>query len=224
MIRDAAVDLIMKRLGNQTNTSLRQDIINEMVQAQESVLEADVFHPWFLVSEESSSATTIADERVLLPSDFLALWDYAGLYRYDASLEDPYIEMSRGDWDIIKGQFNYADKPTHWDISGNYLLMRPLADAAYPLRFWYIAKGSSLAGTYGETGGGNVENVWLKWASDWLIAETGMVIAEQYLQYTDPRVKVWEKAAAKGRQKLLVRNIEMAEAHKCRVMGEWYGT
>jgi hypothetical protein len=220
MLRDAAVDLLMKRLGNQNDVTLKDDIINEMVQAQETVLEGDVFHPWFLVSEEASNSTSVGEERVPLPEDFLALWTL-GLYRYDSTQTDPYIEMVREDWDLIKTVKNYSDEPTHWDIGGDYLLMRPLADAVYPLRFWYIARATSLAGTYGDVTT-NVENAWLRWASDWLLGETGMVIAEQYLQYTDDRVNTFRTQAARGRQRLVTLNVAMEEALKRRVIGGDY--
>jgi hypothetical protein len=222
MLRDAAVDILMKRLGNQQNPALRQDIINEMVIAQETVLEGDIFHPWFLVSEEASNSTIVGDERVLLPDNFIALWEEAGLYRYDANLDDPYVEMDREDWSLIKKELNYSDTPTHWDIGGVYLLMRPLADAVYPLRFWYIGREPSLAGTYGATAGtdGNIENNWLKYAADWLLGETGIVIGEQYLTYKPERVKTFRDQVARGRNRLMSLNVEMEEALKRRVMGE----
>jgi len=216
MLRDVAVDMLMKRLGNSKDLTLRQDIINEMVQAQETVLEGDVFHPWFLVSEESSSSTAVADERVVLPLDFLAQWQFGGLFRFDAALDDPYIEMTQADWEDIKEILNFADKPTHYDVAGPYLLMRPIADAIYPLRFWYIAKGISLAGAYGDPT--NIENIWLKWASDWLIGETGSVIAEQYLQMTETRVATFRTQAIRGRERLRLKNVEMEEGLKRREM------
>lgn len=217
MLRDAAVDLMMKRLGNQNDVSLRDDIIAEMVQAQATVLEGDVFKPWFLVSEEASNTTAIGEERVPLPADFIDFWDEIGLYRYDASLDDPYIEMVRDDWELIKECKNFSDKPTHWDVGGMYLLMRPLADAVYNLRLWYIAKGLDLSGTYGDAN--NIENDWLKWASDWLIGETGAVIAEQYLQMTDKRVEAWQRQAVRGRERLRTLNVKMEEALKERIRG-----
>ena len=217
MLRDAAVDLMMKRLGNSNDITLRADIIAEMVQAQATVMEGDVFHPWFLISEESANTTTLGEERVPLPANFLGLWEEIGLYRYDAALDDPYVEMSRDDWDLIKACKNYSDTPTHWDLAGQYLLMRPLADAVYPLRFWYIGRGASLAGVYGDVGT-NIENVWLEHAADWLIGEVGAVIAEQYLQMTGARVQTWKDQAKRGRERVRVLNIEMQEALKKRVM------
>lgn len=216
MLRDQAVDLLMKRLGNSKDVSLRDDIIAEMVQAQATVLEGDVFHPWFLVTEEASSETTIGDERVELPDDFLSFWEYAGLYRYDDTLDDPYVEMDREDWDLIKAHLNYSDTPTHYDATGKYLLLRPLADAVYPLRLWYIGRGADLSGTYGD--GNNIENVWLKWASDWLIGETGIIIASQYLQMPDAKVRGFSAQAARGRQRIKDLNVEYEEVLKRRIM------
>ena len=217
MLRDAAVDLMMKRLGNQNDTTLRDDIIAEMVQAQDTVMEGDTWKPWFLLSEESSNATTIGEERVPLPIDFIDLWDEVGLYRYDASLDDPYVEMVRDDWGLIKECKNFSDTPTHWDLAGDYLLLRPLADAAYPLRFWYYAKDTSLAGTYGDAN--NIENDWLRWASDWMIGETLAVIAEQYLQMTDNRVNSYKAIAVRGRERLRILNVKMEETLKERIRG-----
>lgn len=95
--------------------------------------------------------------------------------------------------------------------------MRPLADAVYNLRLWYIAKGLDLSGTYGDAN--NIENDWLKWASDWLIGETGAVIAEQYLQMTDKRVEAWQRQAVRGRERLRTLNVKMEEALKERIRG-----
>jgi len=218
MLRDAFVDILQKRLGSNFDDSLRQDIINEMVFVQENILEGDIFKPWFLVSEESSNSTIVGDERVLLPSDFLAVWEYGGLSRYDASLDDPYVEMIREDWDEIAECLNYSGKPTHWDIAGQYLLMRPLADDVYPLRWWYFKRAASLAGPYGDIPT-NIENEWLEWASDWFLGEVGAVIAEQYLQMTESAIQKFQVQAARGRERLRLKNVDMEETQKRRVMG-----
>lgn len=217
MTRDEFVDTLMKRLGRQKDTTLQDDIIAEMVIAQSQILEGDTTHPWFLVSEEATSATVIGDERVALPTDFIGLWQYGLLHRYDVALDDPYIEMSREDWDEISLNLNYSDTPTHYDLAGAYFLMRPLADAIYPLKFYYIQRGADLSGTYGDAN--NIENVWLEWANDWFMGEVGMVIAEQHLQFKKDRVTRFEKQAARGRNRVLFKNVAMEEALKTRLMG-----
>ena len=216
MLRDAAVDMMMKRLGNSNDLTLRDDIIIEMVQAQETVLEGDVLRPWFLVKEDQTLQTTIGLEEVPLPTDFLALWELDGLYRFDAAVEDPYIEMAREDWDEIKEFLNYSNKPTHWDIVADNLRMRPLADAVYPLRFWYIMKDATLAGDYGTN---NIENLWLQHASDWLIGEAGFIIADQYLMMPKEKVAAFAAQAARGRRRLYSQNVAMEETLKSRIRG-----
>jgi hypothetical protein len=212
MLRDTAVDLIMKRLGNRTGADLQQDVINELVTAQADVLEADPIVPWFLLSEESNAQTTVGDERVELPADFIMPWEYGFLYRYDAALDDPYIEMSRDDWGHIKMVNNFSGIPTHYDISGNYIFMRPVADAIYPLRMRYMARGASLAGAYGDAA--NIENVWLKHAADWLMGTAGAVIADQYEFMKPEIVKKFTLQAARGRETVRIRNVALEESNK----------
>lgn len=216
MLRDAAVDMLMKRFGNSNDLTLQDDIIKEMVEAQRTVLEGDVVYPWFLVSEESSSVTIVGDERLPLPADFVALWEYGVLARYDATLDDPYVEMVREDWDVINEHLNFSGKPTHYDIAGIYLLMRPLSDAAYPLRFWYIAKGADLSGTYGDAN--NIENAWLKNASDWLLAETSIKITEYYLHWSKTKVDSFKVDAVRARKRVYDKNVAMEETLKRRIM------
>lgn len=216
MLRDAVVDLIMKRNGNNTDTTLRNDIINEMVQVQDTILEGDPMSPWFLLTEETVAQTTVGDERVGLPADFLLPWEYGFLFRYDVTLDDPYIEMQREDWDLIKEALNFAGTPTHYDISGEYIFMRPVPDEIFPLRMRYIGRGETLAGDYGTN---NIENIWLKYASDWYIGEVGAIISEQYLQAVPAKVQVFKDQAVRGRQRVRIKNVAMEEANKRRVIG-----
>lgn len=217
MTRDEFVDTLMKRLGRQRDTMLRDDIIAEMVIAQSQILEGDTVSPWFLVSEEATSGTVVGEERVVLPADFIALWQYGILQRYDSALDDPYVEMCREDWDLISLNLNYSGTPTHYDLAGMYFLMRPLADEVYPLKFYYIRRGVDLSGTYGDAN--NIQNVWLEHANDWFMGEVGMVIAEQHLQFKADRVRRFEMQAARGRNRVLFKNVAMEEALKTRLMG-----
>lgn len=217
MLRDEFVDLLMKRLGNSTDVTLRDDIIREMVLTQETALEGDIMQPWFLISELTTGATIVGDERVALPANYISPWENGFLYRYDVTLDDPYIEMDRADWDDIKEHLNYSGTPTHYDIAGDYLLMRPVADAIYPLRMRYIASEPTLAGSYGDSN--NIENAWLKYASDWFLGVVGEVIAAQYLQGKAAMVQIFQRQAKLGRNRIMVRNIATQEIMKERVIG-----
>ena len=112
MIRDTAVDLLMKRLGNRRGTDFQNTIITEMVSVQEDVLEQDPTLPWFLVSEVSNATTTVDDERVALPGDFLQEFEDGALYVLDESGEE--LEVFRDDWDRIKDQVKGKGRPRYY--------------------------------------------------------------------------------------------------------------
>lgn len=220
MLRDAAVDLIMKRLGSRTDLSLRNDIINEMVYVQENVLEGGPFYPFFLVSEISNADTTPTDERVQLPADFLHEWEDGALYYFDPdATTNSWIALIRDDWDVIKATYtsNTPGLMTHYDIVGNYFLLTPTPDAAYTLKFRYYAAAESLAGVYGDAA--NVENVWLAKASDWLMGEVGAIIASQYL-VSQKLQQMFVAQAVRGQKRVSQLDVSMSESNKRRTMGD----
>lgn len=213
MIRDTAVDLLMKRLGNRKDTALRDIIISEMVFVQEDLLEQDPTLPWFLVSEVSNATTLADEERVELPGDFLQEFEDGALYVIDDAGDEQ--EVYRDDWDRIKGLVKGKGIPRYYDILGNYIVLRKIPDKQYTLKMRYYKKGLSLAGTYG--GSGNIENLWLKHTGALLIAETGVVIAETHLQ--SAKMSTLFKQQADIARNLLVRkNTAMAESNKSRGM------
>ena len=222
MLRDTAVDIIMQRLGNRKDTDLRDDIINEMVFVQESILEGGPFYPWFLVTEESYIDTTPGDERVAVPSDFLHEWEDSVLYRFDATAtgaQNPWIPLERDDWDTIRQELTTVDGgvPTKYDISGDYFMLADTPDDAYSVRMRYFAADESLAGTYGDAA--NIENKWLKHAPDWFIGEVGLIIGNQYLQ-SDVMDKVFGLQLQRGRKRVYDKDVSMAESNKMRSMGD----
>ena len=172
MLRDAAVDIIAKRLGQRTD--LTSDIIAEMQLIQATTLERNgKFFPWFLLSEWSSASTVASEERVALPTDFLC-----------ESEEYPFqILDSNGAWqNLTKRAYDYAFEmypasealPVLYAVGDDYFYLRPIPDAVYTIRMRYFKRGLSLAT--------NIENVWLKWAPDLVIALVGEVMARQYTQ------------------------------------------
>ena len=66
---DAAVSLVMFRLGNRTEASLREIVTAEMEIVQSDLLTQLDFRPWFLQAS-APLATVAADETLALPSDF----------------------------------------------------------------------------------------------------------------------------------------------------------
>lgn len=198
MIRDTAVDLLMGRLGKRVSTTTQQDIINEMVYVQENILEGDPTIPWFLLTEKATASTTPDEERLALPSDFLQEWEEGALYIIDSAGETK--PVIKDDWDSVKHKVTGSGRPTHYSLAGDYFLLRKVPDAVYSIHMRYYARQTSLAGSYGSSDPGNVENNWLKWAGDWFIAEVGIIISRQYLQSKEMlELFVAQRATAKKR-------------------------
>jgi len=219
MLRDAAVDLIMKRLGNRSDVALRDDIINEMVYVQENILEGGPSFPLFLITEISTALATALDERLKLPGDFLREWEDGALYYFDTNdAVNPWKPLIRDDWDAIKAAHTTATPalPTHYDIAGDYFLLAPTPDQAYTYKFRYYGADATLAGVYGTN---NIENLWLDKASDWLIGETGAIIATQYL-VSNKLHQMFVAQATRGSKRVNDLDISMRESNKSRSMGD----
>jgi len=217
MTRDSIVDIILQRLGKSNDTTLRDEIINEMVFVQEHILEQGTLKPLWLVSEVTTTTTVADDERLQLPTDFLQEWEEGTLYLYDSTADDPWIELDKDDWDSIKAANTEAGKPVAYDIAGDYFLLSPTPDDTYTIKMRYYAKDTSLAGTYGDAA--NIENNWLKYAGDWFLGEVGAIIAAQY-QQSDQQAAVFYNQAAKGKDRVWRNDIANREANKDRTMGD----
>ena len=217
MRRDEAVDLLMGRLGSRNHAATRQDAINEMVYVQTNLLEGDPTLPWFLLSESTQTTTTIDEERVALPSDFLQEWEEGALYI--VTDDGDTVGMVKDDWDRIKARVTGSGQPEYYAIGGNYFFLRKVPNKAYTLIMRYYAREASVAGTYGAAvdTDGNIENNWLKWASDWFIAETGIIIARQYLQ-SEPMLKLFVEQRAVAKKRLVDKDTIMQETNIQRFM------
>lgn len=218
MTRDEAVDIIMQRAGRRQDTSLRDLIISEMVLVQETTLEGGDFRPLWLISEVATAYTDIGDERLEIPNDFLEEWEEGALYVYDATnTDDPWIDLCKDDWDVIKDKYPGSGMPKMYDRAGDYFLLAYTPDAQYQIKMRYYARATSLAGTYGDAA--NIENKWLKWAPDWVIAETLFVIATEYLQ--NPKLaEVALAQAGRAKKRVEHRDVGARESNKDRFMGD----
>ena len=214
MLRDAAVDILMNRLGQRTNTSLRDQIIAEMVMVQETVLEGNPTPLWFMLTEKSDAQTEAGDERVKLPPDFVQEWEEGGLYYLDNDGEEQ--DFVRGDWDVIKKKITGSGRPEYYDLAGEYILLRKIPDDIYTIKMRYYGAQDDLSGSYGDAN--NIENNWLKYASDWFLAEVGIIIANQYLQ-SEKMVQMFIKQATEAKDRLIRKDTAMKESNKIREMG-----
>lgn len=215
MIRDLAVDILMGRLGNRTSTTLQQAVIDEMVFVQENLLEGRAELPWFLLTNTVSVSTVTDTVSLALPTGFLMEWEEGEIYLQNSDGSE--TALIKEDWDILKTEttLDGTGKPTHYDIAGDNYLFRKTPDAVYELQQRYYKEALSLAGIYGDAA--NIENAWLKEASDWLIAETGVVVASQRLQ-SDKMANMFMKQSDLAMKRIMTKHIARIESNKVRQM------
>ena len=172
MTMDEAIAWIQRQLGfrralaSEIQTSLQQAIIR-------IELDATLSRPRFLVQEYSDAAfvTTAGTRTVAIPTGFLQEAELdGGLYIYDSTADDPYIELTKAEPAYVRGAFTESEQPTHYGIQGANLIFGGIPDAAYDLR-WFAYFKDNAAITGSET------NLWLTHRPFLIIGEAGVHIA-----------------------------------------------
>lgn len=210
MTRDEAVTSIMNRLGNRTD--LETDIITEMKIVQESVLEGHSWLPWFLLSEIATETTVADEERVELPTDFLLEDDDQALWWYDSSdTDNGWKPLAKDDLDILRERYPGTGEPKAYALRGNYFIIKPTPDDSYTLKMSYYARDAAL-----DT---DIENEWLKHAADLLIAETCVVMAEEYIKDSESAER-FKVAARRAWDRLYRKHVSRQETGAMRTMGD----
>lgn len=174
MLRDDFIALMGKRLGNRTD--LDASILLEMVMVQEQILEGNgALLPWFLDTPLEQDLTLVAGtESIALPITFLAEIEEQKVWKYDASANPAYTNIPKGNYSVLKAKYPTPGVPRGYTLTEGYMLIQPVPDVNYALKWRYKARATSLST-------GNIENSWLKWASDWMFAEVGAIMAGRYL-------------------------------------------
>jgi hypothetical protein len=209
-ILSSAQAIIKGRLGNFTSTSLDAPIITEMAQAQ-TVMEEGDFKPWFLLTESSTALNAINEERLPVPTDFIMEWE-EGALSWKEQTATVWIDLTKEDYDFLRGRYDPTGSPKGYALAGENFLIVPEPIAIYNWKMRYYAKQPANANPTDE-------NVWLKYASDWLIAETGLIIANSYVRDKKAADQfAAQKSEAKAR--LEKHNVAKAEANRERMMGE----
>lgn len=210
MLRDDCVNLIALRIGNRED--LAAAIVAEMQLAQALRMEeAGAFVPWFLETEMTTTVTTPGDERILLPSDFLIESEEQSLWRYDAAADQPLFEMKKDSYDVLVQKYPVPGIPVAYALSANYFLLKPTPDTEYTIKMRYYAKDTVLTS--------NIENKWLKYAPDLMIAVVGGVMATQYLQ-NQALAAIFQTEEAMARQRLWTKHEARQHVGRTYSMGE----
>lgn len=209
MLRDDAVSLIKQRLRRETDTTLDARIVLEMQLVQE-IQEGAPHLPWFLRTVATSS--TVANQESLpTASDFLRGWDDGALW-YKKTTDTKWLPVEKDDYEPNYNRF--GDVPSTlrtYSLGEGVYVFSPIPDAIFDLRSIYYATARPLTS--------NIENVWLKYVPDLLIAETGIRIAKLHVR-DESSVELFaaESSAAESR----LRKIDVARkmANRKMTMGD----
>ena len=193
MTRDEAIELVMNRLGNRAgDTALEAAAVKEIQQVQRQ-LEGNAELPWFCLTYDAPLTTTTTTHTISVPDDFLLAAEDEELWLVETDGDE--VPLDKEEPDLLRDKYVRADagQPVAYALIGDKLWFGPKPDAAYSLKFSYFAKQTSLAT--------DVENSWLKHASDLMIGELGLILAEQYL-YNDKARAAFERQVQRARNRL----------------------
>lgn len=176
-----ALNLIMARCGNNTNTALRANALIEMA-AMQLALESGPFIPWFLMTDDTTTYATVANvESVSLPATSFIRFDdeFGGVWYKNTTITvpDQWVELVRRPYQNLKEKYtdSAAAKPVYYDLMGQKIMLRPFPDAIYNLRIMAYSHDTAPADT-------SATNLWLTHASDWLVSATATIVAGIHLQ------------------------------------------
>lgn len=209
MKRDTAIEVIMARLGNRTG--LEEMAVREMQLAQDR-LESGPEMPWFL--EATATASVAIDATMATLPTLYKRTHEDGLWIRETGTTDAVAPITKIDFpellkfrkDATVGESGIPDRYALW---GTTLELYPVADKAYDLIHYHYAKGALL-----ET---NIENLWLEYAPDLMIAETGIVIA--MFARDDSAVQVFSAQRADAQERLIRDTVAREEAGRVQRMG-----
>ena len=209
MLRSEAVTRIQRWIGFRTD--LETEIITALQDAQDE-LEGGQELPWFLRSEVSSITTVADEERVPLPSNFLREWEDDHMWVYDAAATEaadvwkPLLKLSL---DQMRLDYPGTGEPKAYATSGLYWRIGPVPDDVYALKTIYYKADTVLTS--------DVENMWLKYASDLMIGLAGQKIsvpsrdAEAFAAFQQMEIKATNR--------LLIENIQHEQQNRSNQMG-----
>lgn len=180
MRKDQIIAAIINRCGQRTD--LDGFIETELDLQQSTTLErSGRLIPWFLETEVATSVTTIGDERLPVPADFVREKEEGGLFLYDATQENPYQLLQKKDYDdLVVTLGEQSGKPQYYSLGGEYFRLRYIPDAEYQMKMIYWQ-----ADTPPSAIASNQYNKWMRYAPDLLIAQVSLTIASVYMQDFD---------------------------------------
>lgn len=163
MLRDVAVARVQIILGFRTDQDA--NIVQAMQEFQEE-LERNPELPSFLRKPYVGLATAAAVQTVNVPNDFLREWEQ----------DQMNVATTDGPQSVVKDELGYlrirykdSGTPQKYALVDGQFYFFPLPDQVYALSGTYYAKDAILST--------NIENKWLKYIPEILIAGSGIALA-----------------------------------------------
>lgn len=199
MLRDAVADLLAFRLGQRTD--LRDTIIAEMDHIIQQELSKSGHYFLWQRGSWGALATLAAGAMSVNLSSILALDEDTPLSiaKSPADVAPNELVFSDGFWPDIIPATQPTGKPSYWCWVGDGVLeFDRKADVEYVIYGRAYAADTSLAGTYGDAN--NIENRWLRNASDVVISAVGrrmsmsMMSDRLFQMFNNDFEKAWKRA------------------------------
>lgn len=183
MTGQEALDLLMMRLGNRTDSETRAALLLELNEAKNR-LEQSPNRPSLLIYTDSALVTTAAQETLALPTDFLG--EIEGEQPYYLYNNDR-IYLSRGRREaLLLAYGTEPGRPLTYALQ-EQMFFYPIPDNTYTLTWRYYKKQGTIADDA-------VQNTWLTQFGDLLMGSVGVLFATTVLR---------DLAAAQSFQRLL---------------------
>ncbi len=171
MIRSEAVIRVQRGLAFRGDKVLE---IEDALRDTQVELENSAFLPWFLKTEvaDFDQRTTVDEERVRIPDDFIreveadALWYFNSTTTVDSEKWTP---LQKDIPEFLREDLPGSGSPRAYALTKDYFRIFPTPDAQYQLKMVFYKNDELLTS--------NVENEWLKYASDVMIGRAGIRIA-----------------------------------------------
>ena len=170
MTRDEMIELLGWRLGDRTDMQAR--ISAELNYVQDIELEGAEWLPWFLEKEFAGVVTEVGNPLVAKPIDYLQELEGESLF---LELDGARFELEKRDYSGLRGKEPAAGLPEFYAVTEAGFFFYPTPAQVYTLRGLYAAKDARMSQA-------NEETLWLKYASDLVMACVGKQVALKHIQ------------------------------------------
>lgn len=177
--RNTVRNTIAERIGYRTDTSTLTQIVTEMSLVQRTILEDGRLTPWFLRKLDADLTLLVSARTLAIPTDFIVMDSKAGFWHYlsTAGADARYVKkLVKDDWDVLINTYQETDgiAPLGYEMDRTNFHIFPKNNSAGSLTFKinYYARETDVAD-------GDIENDWLVFAEDLMIAEVGFRMAKR---------------------------------------------